>query len=106
MSVGSIVTQSYRGESGTLKVTIAADSPMVGMLSILFTNPAMRRPGTEMIKYKECDAILKEEGSAWSLQLLIEETLIQGRFGKEDDEFALAMFSQAAVTKLHATIIN
>ena len=106
MSVGSIVTQNYKGATGTLKVTITADSPMMGMVAMMFTNPAMRGPDAELIKYKECDAILKKEGNAWTLQLLIEETLVEGRFGKENDEFALAMFSQAAVTKLHATISN
>lgn len=102
--VGNIIEQEYRGEKGTLRVTATADSPMMAMARMMFENPAMIGPDAELIKYEQCKGILQKEGRQWKLQILIDDTMIEGEFGTEDDEFALKMFDQAAVDVLHRAI--
>ena len=84
---------------------MAAMMPM-GMAKMMFENPAMIGPDAELVTYEQCKAILKKEGSRWSLQILIDDTMIEARFGQEDDEFALKMFDQAALDRLHRAIAN
>lgn len=103
--VGNIVEAEYRGEKGRLQVTATADSPMMAMAKMMFENPAMRGDA-ELINYEQCNALLKKEGRQWQLQILIDDTMVDAKFGAEDDEFALKMFDQAAVNVLHRAIAN
>ena len=105
-SVGSVITQKYRSDRGRLTITVTADSPMVAMAGMMFNNPAMLGPDAELIKYKECNAILSKEGRSWTLKFLIDKTMVDFDLGKESDEFGLKMFDQEAVTKLHRAIVN
>ena len=105
-TVGNVIQQQYRGDNGQLDVTVTADSPMISMVSMMFDNPALIGPDAELIKYEQCNAILKKNGQRWNLQILIGSALIEANFGKEDDEFALKMFDQAAVTKLTKALEN
>jgi hypothetical protein len=104
--IGNVVEQEYRSTSGaqSIRVTVTADSPMMGFAKMMFENPAMLGPEAELVKYEQCKAILKKEGNTWGLQLVIDNTLIDASFGAESDEFALKMFDQAAVTALQSVI--
>ncbi len=101
-TVGNIIEQEYKKVGGgqSIRVTVTADSPMMGLVTMMFDNPAMLGPNAELIKYEQCNAILKKEGNRWSLQILIDTTLLDANFGSEDDDFALKMFDQAAVSKI------
>lgn len=104
--VGNIIEQEYRGSKGTLRITATADSPMMAMAKMMFDNPAMLGADAELIKYEQCKGILKKEGRQWQLQILIEDTMVDAKFGSEDDDFALKMFDQAAVNALHRAIAD
>lgn len=98
--VGQVVQQDYKGPNGPLRVTVTADSPMLAMAGMMFENPALLGPDAELIKYDQCKAILKKAGTRWSLQILMDQTMVEANFGRESDEFGLKMFDQTAVTRL------
>lgn len=105
-AVGSMITQEYRpvdARSGrsTISVTLTADSPMVQMIAMMTSNPAMLGQDAELIKYGPTNAILKKDGQRRSLQILIAgKHLCDVTWPNEDEDALLAMFDQAAVTKL------
>lgn len=104
--VGSVIEQTYQGPGKSVHVTVTADSPMLQMFQMIVQNPAMLQPNQELIKYNECSAVLETEDQQVTLRFLIQDTLVEGDFQGADDDFALAMFNQAAVTKLFAAITN
>ncbi len=104
--VGSVTEQSYSGAGKDIRVTITADSPMLQMFNMVLQNPALLQPHQELIKYTECTALLETQGEQINLQFLIGDSLVQANFFSETSDFALAMFDQKAVTKLHAVLTN
>jgi len=101
-SVGNVVIQNYRGPEA-IKVTITADSPLVGMVSMWITNPAMLDENSELIEYGQHTAVLEKTNRdrARKLTILINgahicEVTYQG--ARED--FLFELFDQAAVDAL------
>ena len=99
-SMGTVIEQKYKGADGTLQVTVTADSPLVQMFGMWVSNPALLGEGAELVKYGSYNAILKQEGSGWSLQILIGNSLVEAKGRKASDELLLKMFDQAAVDRL------
>lgn len=99
---GSIIEQKYKetGGSGRIDVTVTADSPLIQMFKMWAANPEMLGADAELVKYGEHSAVLRKEGSRWSLQILIGDDLCEAKANGKDDEFLLKMFDQAAVDKL------
>ena len=104
--VGTVVDQQYQGESKTINVTVTADSPWIQMYQMILQNPSMLQPGQELIKYTQCSAVLETQGGSNTLRFMIDSSLVEANFHDESADFALKMFDQAAVTKLHAVIAN
>lgn len=101
-SVGSVVVQQYRGPEA-IKVTVTADSPLVGMFSMWVTNPAMLDENSELIEYGPHSALLKQTGGGRGRELMI---LINGAhicevtYRGTDEDFLFELFDQAAVDAL------
>ncbi|MCB9915456.1 MAG: hypothetical protein H6828_09955 [Planctomycetes bacterium] len=104
-SVGTVVEQKYKGDGDTLQVTVTADSPMAQMFAMWITNPALLGEGAEAVKYGAYDAILKQEGQGWSLQILIGSSLVEAKGRKATDELLLKLFDQQAVDKLAKELV-
>lgn len=105
---GSSIEQNYQEKNGnaSIRVSITADNPMVQALGMLFSNPAMREAGTEVVKYGPHNALLKKQGDSWNLQILIGQDLCEVNVDGRKDDFLLAMFNQAAVDKIAAALAN
>ena len=104
--IGSVIEQIYEGSGKQIRVNITADSPMLQMFNMIVQNPAMVQPNQELIKYTECSALLETQGQVVTLRFMLGDSLVEGTFNGEDSDFALAMFNQAAVTKLNNVITN
>jgi hypothetical protein len=104
--VGSVVEQSYSSAdgSGSLRVTITADSPLTQMFSMWVANPKLLEPGSELIKYGAHNAVLKKQGSGWQLMTVIDQDLCEVNVDGRDDDFLLKFFDQAAVDRLAACL--
>ena len=109
-SVGTIIQREYNADEGKgrLKVTVTADSPMVSMLNMWITNPAMLEKGAELIEYNEHRAVLKPTGGdGRNLLILIDgkhTCEVDARSTTEDQLFAV--FDQNAVDALSAALAN
>ena len=104
---GTAVEQRYTeagGGTGEIHVTVTADSPLGALFSMWVANPALAGEGAESIKYGDIDALLKQEGEAWALQVLIDESMVEARVRGRDDEFLLQFFNQSAVDRVAATL--
>lgn len=105
LGVGTQVEQRYTAESKRLDVSITADSPMVGMMGMMFSNPAMLNANQELIEYGTHKAILDTSNSrGLDLQILIANKHLIQVTCPEDDEFLFAMFDQAAIDRLAAAL--
>jgi len=105
-SVGSVVEQTYRPTAGgeDVMVKVTSDSPMLSMLSMWLTNPAMLGPDAELIEYTGCKGVLHKEGSGVSLQVVIGHDLVEAEAPGRDGDFLLALLNQAAIDRLVATL--
>lgn len=101
-TVGNLIEARYRKSgSGEISVEVMANSPMVQMLGMMFSNPAMLEEGSELVKYNAHTAILKTSGSRLELQILIHEAhVVTVRWPDADADALFAMWNQAAVDKL------
>jgi len=102
-SVGTVVEQKYKGEGGIVTVQVTADSPMLQMFSMVLANPAMLGEDQELIKYGDHKALLKQEGQRWTLQIVIDNSMVEVK-GNVSDDFLLRMFDQKAVDRLAAVL--
>ena len=105
-SVGNIIEQEYTGPGGTIKVTVTADSPMIGMFKMLLSNPAMIGENQELIKYGEIMAVLETNGKRKNLKIVIDNSMVEAAFRGHDDDFIFGMWDQAAVDALAAALRN
>jgi len=103
---GSIVEQRYRSadKRKQISVTVHAGSPLIKMMQVWVDNPAMLGPDSELIKYESYNAVLKTSGKRLELQIMIDDNLVSTQTDDEDDEFLLAMWSDAAVKKAAAAL--
>jgi hypothetical protein len=102
-AIGSSVTRRYvRGED-SIQVDVTANSPMVGMMSMLFNSPALvQADGGEIVKYGAHRAILKKAGdNRHELQLLMHDAhLIKVDASGLDADALFKVFDQAFVDRL------
>jgi len=76
----------------------------VAMFGVWASNPTMLGANAELVQYEERQAVLKNEGTQWTLMILIDDAMVEATFRHEDDEFALRFFDQAAVDRLAAAL--
>jgi len=103
-AVGTVVEQKYEGNGQTITTTIQADSPLIQMFSMWVANPTMLGPDAELVKYGDINAVLRNDGGRWSLQILIGTSIVEVE-GADDDEFLLRLFDQAAVDALGRVLV-
>ena len=105
-SMGSVIEARYHKSDGReIEVEIMANSPMVQMLGMIFSNPVMMDADAELVKYGAHKAILQKEDSRLELQILILEAhIVTVRWPDQDDDALFAMWNQAAVDKLAAVL--
>lgn len=108
VGVGSVVEQRYKETKGgaTIGVTITADSPLVQMFSMWINNPSLLEKGSELIKYKAYNAVLKKQGDSLQLMILIGSDICDVNLRGRNDEFLLKLFDQAAVDRLAGVLAN
>ncbi len=107
-SIGSVVEQVYRpvGDTGGQRVTITvtSDSPMLQMVSMWITNPAMLGPDAELIEYTGYKGVLQKQGNGYSLQVLIGDDLVEAKAPGREGDFLFGVLSQAVVDALAAAL--
>lgn len=108
IGVGSMIDQEYRDTKGgsSVNVQIAADSPLVQMMSMWIANPSILDKNSELVKYGAHNAVLQKDGDRWNLMILVGQDLITANVEGRSDEFLLKMFDQAAVDKIAAALAN
>lgn len=107
-TVGNVVEETYREVNGrnSVTVTVTADSPMVGMVSMAIANPALD-PEAEGIRYGAHKAILKKHGQGLNLQILIaEKHLVDVKTSMDDEDFLFRLFDQRVVDRLAAALAS
>jgi len=106
--MGKMVDQKYReeGGNGRMDVTLATDSPVVKMMAMAFSNPAMLEDGSELIEYGTHKAVLKSQsGKPRELQIVIDgKHLCTVKVQAMTEEQLFAVFDQKAVDRLSAAM--
>lgn len=100
-SVGTMVEQRYDNDLEQARMTIKAtiDSPLVSMMGMMFTNPALMEG--ELVKYGDHKAILKESGRNLELQIMIgDKHVVEVKASGIDADALFAIFDQAAIDKI------
>jgi hypothetical protein len=100
---GAAIVRTYTNGDKQLRVEVMPNTPLVGMLSMMFNNPAiLEAQGGEVVKYGAHKAILQKSGdSGHELQLLMHEAhLIKVSADGIDADAMLKIFDQATVDKL------
>lgn len=88
-----------------LDLSLMVNSPMVQMMSMAFTNPAMLGKDAEVITYGKHKAVLKKNGNdRYELTILIGGDLLQAKSRNMTDDAVLAICNQAMVNKLEAAL--
>jgi len=70
------------------------------MFNTMFGNPALLGKNQELIKYGDIMAVLETKGERQTLKIVIDNTLAESLFRKQNDEFIFAMWDQKAVDRL------
>lgn len=107
MAGAAPIEQVYTEDDGKgyMKVSVVVNSPMVKMMGMMFSNPAMLDGKQELIEYESCKAILGKKGNGAELQILIAgNSLATGTVRNHDDEFLLKQFNQAVVDAMTTAI--
>ena len=105
----NMIEQRYvpRNRGSAISVTVNADSPLVGMLGMMFGNPAALGQDGEVVGYGAHRALFKREGSSLSLQIVLSDRhLVNVEFPGQDEETLFAMFDQRAVDRIAAALEN
>jgi hypothetical protein len=101
--LGITISRTYENGDKQLRVEVNANSPLVGMMSMMFTNPAiLTAQGGEVVKYGAHKAILQKSGDdGQELQLLMHDAhLIKVTANGLDADALLKIFDQAMVDRL------
>lgn len=104
-AVGDVITANFKATQGNgrLTLTVTANSPLVSMINMMLANPAMIQDG-ELIEYENGHtALLKKEGRAHTLQVLVNKKhVIEGRVQNDEqgEEVLFAALDQAVVDGL------
>ncbi|MBL8750365.1 MAG: hypothetical protein JNK78_14480 [Planctomycetes bacterium] len=101
--MGLSLTRRYENGDKSLAVEVTANSPMLQMLTVVFSNPALiTADGGELVKYGPHKAILKKSGdNGQELQILMHDThLIKVDAQGLSADDLLKIFDQAFVDRL------
>jgi hypothetical protein len=103
MGTGYTVSRRYRQGERSMQVEVTANSPLIGMMTVLFSNPALiEADGGELVKYGAHKAILKrlgEQGHELSILMHDQHLLKVTAEGIGADDL-LKVFDQACVDRL------
>jgi len=102
-AVGSTVRRNYRSGDKSLSVEVTANSPMLQMLAMMFSNPALiQADGGEIVQYGAHEAILKKQGGdGQELQILMHDKhLIRVSAQGVSADDLLKIFDQAFVDRM------
>ena len=103
-AVGMNVQRPYRkGDAQTMTVEVTANSPMLQMLAVMFSNPALiTADGGELVQYGAHKAILKKNGdTGQELQILMHDKhLIRVSADGVSADDLLKVFDQAFVDRM------
>ncbi len=105
---GMVIEGKYEGpERERVKLTMSVDSPMVQMMSMAFSNPALLGDGAEVIKYGKYQGLLKKNGNdRYELSILIGDDMLQADARGMTDDALLVLCNQAMVDKMAAALTN
>lgn len=101
--IGMTMTRHYEKGNNSIHVEVTANSPMMQMLAMMFSNPALiTADGGELVKYGAHKAILKKSGdNGQELQILMHDThLIKVNAQGVSADDLLKIFDQALVDRL------
>ncbi len=103
---GLNVEGHYTGPANErVTVTAMIDSPMVQMMSMMFSNPAMLGDDAEVIKYGQHKALLQKNGPTnFELTILVGDDLLKADCSNLSDDDLLKMMSQAVVDKFEKAV--
>jgi hypothetical protein len=74
---------------------------------MMFGNPAMLDPNSELIEYDGHKAILKKDGDQLNLQILVSgKHVLDASLDGGDEKMLFAVFDQAAVDKIASALSN
>ncbi len=104
--VGIMVEGNYKGPEGErLNVKTTIDSPMIQMMSMMITNPALLGDDGEVIKYGKHSGVLQKKGTqGYELSILIGDDIVQADANGLSDEALLKIMSQAVVDGFEAAL--
>lgn len=109
-ALGLNVTRTYsKGDSKRIDVEVLANSPMVGMLAMVFANPAVvKADGGEIVEYGKHKALLKKEGdNGHELTILLfDKHVVKATCQDLTAEELLVVFDQATVDRLEKALGN
>jgi len=100
---GSSVQRHYRKGDQSIDVEVTANSPLMQMMAMMFSNPALvQADGGEIVKYGAHKAILKKAGdNGQELSILMHDThLIKATSQGVTADDLLKVFDQACVDRL------
>lgn len=105
---GLMIEGKYEGtQKERVTLTMNVDSPMVQMMSMAFSNPALLGDGAEVIKYGKHQGLLKKNSNdRYELSILIGDDLIKAESRGMTDDALLVLCSQAMVDKMAAALTN
>lgn len=100
---GFSATRNYQKGDLSMSVEITANSPLIQMMTMMFTNPTLiQAEGGELVKYGQHKAILKKSGdNGQELTILMHEThLIKVTTTGVGADDLLKVFDQACIDRL------
>ena len=103
MGIGHSVSRHYRKGEQSIDVEVTANSPLVGMMTVLFSNPTLiQADGGELVKYGAHKAILKKNGdTGQELSILLHDLhLVKVNANGVGADDLLKVFDQACVDRL------
>lgn len=105
IGVGTQVEQIYSKDAQRVSVTVTADSPMISMMGMMFSNPALLGANKELIEYGSHRAVLDTSNARrLDLQILISDKHLVQVTCPESEDFLFALFDQTAVDGLAAAL--
>jgi hypothetical protein len=108
--MGSIVSRHYqKGDSGRIDTEVMANSPMVPMLTMMLSNPAIvKADGGEIVEYGKHKALLKQSGdNGHELTILLfDKHVVKATCQAMTADELLVVFDQAAVDRLEKALGN
>lgn len=102
-ALGSSINRSYSNGDKQLRFEVMANSPLVGMLNVMFSNPTiLKAQGGEVVTYGAHKAILQKSGEdGHELQLMMHDVhLIKVTANGIDADALLKIVDQAMVDRL------